>query len=63
MRLDPTYLHKVGKKLTWDDKEKSKNKQIIIAENINVIHGDTCISKTGILYYNHIKLQGKSIFL
>ena len=24
MRLDPTYLHKVGKKLTWDDKEKSK---------------------------------------
>ena len=24
MRLDPTYLHKVGKKLTWTDKEKSK---------------------------------------
>ena len=24
MKLDPTYLHKVGKKLTWDDLEASK---------------------------------------
>ncbi len=24
MRLDPKYLHKVGNKLTWDDKEASK---------------------------------------